>query len=164
VVERYHMDDAECVLVMVGSFATKAKAAVRALRGEGRRVGLLRLRLVRPWPAEAIRRELAGRRAVAVIDQNLSPGLGGILFQEVAAAVGPSPDRPGVLRSFVGGLGGKDIGPGEFRHVADALEESRPGEPAEPELLYTEADWSQVHPLLVIAQAPERHPGEETTP
>ncbi len=153
VVEPYRLEDAEFVLVMAGSFATKARAAIEMLRAEGKRVGLLRLRLIRPWPAEAIGAALAGRRAVAVIDQNLSPGQGGILYQEVAAAVLPRADRPALVRSFVGGLGGKDISPGEFRHVLAALEEARPGQAgARPELLYTEADWQQVQPLLKLAQ------------
>ena len=148
-VEGYQVEDADFVLVMAGSFTTKARAAVRLLRGEGRRVGLLRLRLVRPWPAAAVAEALAGRRGVAVLDQNLSPGLGGILFQEVAAALVNRPGRPGVLRSFVGGLGGKDIGPGEFRHLFDELERAQPGEVhEEPELLYTEADWRQAHALI----------------
>lgn len=152
VVERHRLEDAEFVLVMAGSFATKAKAAIEVFRAEGKRVGLLRLRMVRPWPAAAVATALAGRRAVAVIDQNLSPGLGGIFFQEVAAAVLPRTDRPALLRSFVGGLGGKDITLGEFRHIVEALEQAQPGE-AGPELLYTEADWRQVQPLLKLAQA-----------
>jgi pyruvate ferredoxin oxidoreductase alpha subunit len=137
---------------MAGSFASKARAAVEELRSEGKRVGLLRLRVVRPWPAAAIGDALAGRRGVAVIDQNLSPGLGGILFQEVAAAALAHADRPAVLRSFVGGLGGKDISPGEFRHVFESLERARPGEIAGgPELLCTEAEWRQVQSLAGLA-------------
>src|SRR6516225_2060570 len=108
---------------MAGSFATKARAAIQALRAEGKRVGLLRLRMIRPWPAAAVGAALAGRRGVAVIDQNLAPGAGGILFQEVAASVLHRPDCPQLLRSFVGGLGGKDISLAEFRHVVDVLEE-----------------------------------------
>ena len=87
VIEGYRLDDAEDVLVMTNAFASKGKAAVDAARAEGRRVGLLRLRVIRPWPADAIRRALRGRRAVAVLDQNLSPGQGGILFQEIAACL-----------------------------------------------------------------------------
>jgi pyruvate ferredoxin oxidoreductase alpha subunit len=159
VVERHRLDDAEFVLVMAGSFATKARAAIEVLRAEGKRVGLLRLRMVRPWPAAAVTAALAGRRGVAVIDQNLSPGLGGILFQEVAACVRHRADGPSLLRSFVGGLGGKDISLGEFRHVVDVLEHARPEEvPDGPELLYTEADWRQVQPLLKLAQSREAHP------
>jgi pyruvate ferredoxin oxidoreductase alpha subunit len=151
--ESYELDDADLVLVMAGSFASKAKAAIQLLRHEGKRVGLLRLRVVRPWPAAAIAEALAGRHAVAVIDQNLSPGLGGIFFQEVAASLSRRPDSPSVLRSFVGGLGGKDISLVEFRHVIDVLENARPGlAPEGTELLYTEMDWRKTRTLLAVAQ------------
>lgn len=156
VVERYRLDDAEAVLVMTGSFATKAKAAVDVLRAEGRRVGLLRLRLLRPWPAQAVAAALAGRHAVAVIDQNLAPGLGGILFQEVAATLYEGQQRPDILRSFVGGLGGKDISLGEFRHVVDRLEQARPGaSAAAPEFLYTASDQRQASALVTLSGAAE---------
>jgi pyruvate ferredoxin oxidoreductase alpha subunit len=168
-IERHELDDADLVLVMAGSFATKAKAAIRILRSEGKRVGLLRLRVTRPWPATAVASALAGRR-VAVIDQNLSPGLGGIFFQEVAAAVAARPDRPIVLRSFVGGLGGKDISLGEFRHVIKLLERAQVGNITPgSELLYTETDWRQAQSLLPLAQSDDTpmvdaHPqGEEVT-
>jgi pyruvate ferredoxin oxidoreductase alpha subunit len=148
------LEDAEFVLVMAGSFATKARAAIHTLQSEGKKVGLLRLRLIRPWPVATIGAALAGRRGVAVIDQNLAPGLGGILFQEIAATVLNRPDRPALLRSFVGGLGGKDIGLGEFRHVVEVLEHAQLADvPVGPELLFTEADWRQVQPLLTLAGA-----------
>jgi len=152
--EGYRLEDADLVLVMAGSFSTKGKLAIQTLRQEGKRVGLLRLRVVRPWPAQTIAAVLAGKRAVAVVDQNLSPGLGGILFQEVAAALGQHPRRPPVLRSFVGGLGGKDICPGEFRHVVDVLERARPEDVQETvDFLYTEADWQQAQRLLRLARS-----------
>ena len=62
--ESYRLEDAEIVFVMIGSFATKAKDAVERLRAAGERVGLLRPRLLRPWPHEELRRRLAGVRAV----------------------------------------------------------------------------------------------------
>lgn len=93
-VEGYRLDDAEDVLVMTNSCSSTGKAAVDAARGEGKRVGLLRLRMIRPWPAEAIRDALRGRRAVAVLDQNLAPGQGGILFQEIAASLYHEVERP----------------------------------------------------------------------
>lgn len=149
VAEPFRLDDAEFVFVMAGSFATKAKAAIQTLRQEGKRVGLLRLRMVRPWPAAALAEALAGRKGVAVIDQNLSPGLGGIFFQEVAGSLIHRPDRPGVVRSFIGGLGGKNISLAEFRHVLEALE--HPKADAEPELLCTEADWQQARATVSLA-------------
>jgi pyruvate ferredoxin oxidoreductase alpha subunit len=151
-VDCYRLEDAEYVLVMIGSFATKARAAIDVLRGEGKRVGLVRPRLVRPWPAAEVAAALAGRKGVAVIDQNLSVGLGGILFQEVAGAVVGRADRPGVLRSFVGGLGGKDISLGEFRHVVAALEgPTAAGVVEGPVLLLTDAERSQVEALVGTA-------------
>ena len=92
--EGYQLEDAEVVLVMSGSFATKGKEAVDRWRTAGKRVGLLRLRLIRPRPVADLVAALRGRRAVGVIDQNLSPGAGGIHFQEIAAALYACPDRP----------------------------------------------------------------------
>jgi pyruvate ferredoxin oxidoreductase alpha subunit len=168
-VEAYRMDDAETVLVMAGAFATKGKAAVNRWRAQGRRVGLVRLRMIRPWPTAEIVRALAGRRAVAVIDQNLSPGSGGILYRELAASLLAAADRPAVVRSFIGGLGGKDISQSEFDRVLDVLDQASPhyeGEgrggpprtgpsaPDEPELLFTESEWQQLQAVLDAAGKP----------
>jgi pyruvate ferredoxin oxidoreductase alpha subunit len=157
--EEYRLDDAEFVLVMLGSFATKGKAAVNRWREAGKRVGLLRLRLVRPWPAAELRRILAGRRAVGVIDQNISPGLGGILFHELAGALSGLPEVP-VLRSFIGGLGGKDLSAAEFDHVLNVLE-SADSSAAGPELLMTASEWDGVRQRLAIAGKDE--PTQEAT-
>jgi pyruvate ferredoxin oxidoreductase alpha subunit len=117
-VEGYRLDDAEDVLVMTNAGASTGKAAVDLARAQGKRVGLLRLRVIRPWPAEAIRQALRGRRAVAVLDQNLAPGQGGILYQEVAACVYHETARPRALCSFIGGLGGQNLSGGAVsRHL-----------------------------------------------
>lgn len=151
-IETYRLDDAETVLVMAGSFTTKAKAAVERWRSEGRRVGLVRLRMIRPFPVSDLVAALAGRRAVGVIDQNLSPGLGGILFHELAGSLAGDSAAPPVLRSFVGGLGGKDISPGEFDHVLEVLENARSNDSVpEPELLFTRAEWEQTRNRLALA-------------
>jgi len=151
-IEAYRIDDAETVLVMAGSFSTKGKAAVDRWRAAGKRVGLIRLRMIRPWPAAELARTLAGRRAVAVIDQNLSPGSGGILFTELAATLATSPHRPPIVRSFIGGLGGKDIDPAEFDHVLNVVETADADRgPVQPELLMTAAEWQQVQGRLALA-------------
>ena len=152
--ETYQTDDADTLLVMAGSFATKGKAAVQRWRQQGRRVGLVRLRLVRPLPAQELATVLGGRRAVAVLDQSLSPGLGGILYHELAAVLATSPQRPQVLRSFIGGLGGKDITAAEFDHVLARLDAA--GNEAvpyfgQPELLFTEGDRNQTQQNLSLA-------------
>jgi pyruvate ferredoxin oxidoreductase alpha subunit len=151
-VESYRADDADVVLVMAGSFSTKGKAAIDRWRDVGRRVGLVRPRLIRPLPAEAFVRLLSRKRAVGVIDQNLSPGLGGVLFTEIAASLVGCRDRPAVLRSFIGGLGGKDISQIEFDHVLDVLDGAVPdAAPTTPELLFTDQDWTQVKYRLKVA-------------
>ncbi len=155
VIEGYRLDDAEDVLVMTNAFASKGKAAVDAARAEGRRVGLLRLRVIRPWPAEAIRQALRGRRAVAVLDQNLSPGQGGILFQEVAACLYHEVLRPRAFCSFIGGLGGKNISDGEFRAIFEQMAEAGVhGRGIGPVLLYTEAEHREMRELQMLAAGP----------
>ncbi len=151
-VEGYRLEDAEDVLIMSNAFASKGKAAVDAARDEGWRVGLLRLRVIRPWPAEAIRQALQGRRAVAVLDQNLSPGQGGILFQEIAACLYHEALRPRALCSFIGGLGGKNISEGEFRAIFEQTAEAGVrGKGIGPVLLYTEAEHREMTHLQVLA-------------
>jgi len=154
-VEGYRLDDAEDVLVMTNAFASKGKVAVDAARSEGRRVGLLRLRVIRPWPADAIRQALRGRRGVAVLDQNLSPGQGGILFQEIAASLYHETARPLALCSFIGGLGGKNLSDGEFRTILDRTAEAGVrGKGIGPVLLYTEAEHREMQQLQILAAGP----------
>jgi pyruvate/2-oxoacid:ferredoxin oxidoreductase alpha subunit len=73
-IEPFQLDDADYVLVMSNAFATKGKAAVQRLRAQGVKAGLLRLRVLRPFPAAQIADVLENRKAVAVIDQNLARG------------------------------------------------------------------------------------------
>jgi pyruvate ferredoxin oxidoreductase alpha subunit len=156
-VETYRTDDAEIVFLMMGSFATKAMDAVDRLREAGRSVGLLRPRLLRPYPAEALRQALAGKRAVAVVDQNLSMGQGGILHAELAGALYGQPDAPPILASFVGGLGGRDIAPEEFFDMAERTRKAaEQGRTPPPQLLFTEDELREVRKLQGLAAA-ERH-------
>ncbi len=151
-VESYRLEDADYAFAMLGCFATKAKAAVNRLREAGWKIGLLRPRLFRPFPAEDIWRALAGKRAVAVIDQNLSMGKGGILHTELASALYGQQDAPPILASFVGGLGGRDITAEEFFGIAKTLSEAvdRQQTPA-PRLLFTETELREVRKLQAIA-------------
>ncbi len=153
--EAYRLDDAETVIVMAGSFATKGKEAVNRWREQGRRVGLLRPRMIRPLPVNDLVTALSNRAAVGVIDQNLSPGLGGILYHELASTLAACSHRPKILKSFVGGLGGKDISQAELDHVLDVLEGPQPETgPAEPELLFTCDDLELVQRNLALAGKP----------
>lgn len=156
--ETYRMADADVAFVMMGSFATKAKDAVTRLRAEGLRVGLVRPLLLRPLPVTALRAALERCRAVAVIDQNLSLGMGGVLRSEVASALYDLDDRP-VLVGFVGGLGGRDIVPEEFKEMARiATHAADTGETPPARLLYTAGELKHMRNLQAVA----RVHGEQT--
>jgi len=147
-IEPYKMDGAEYVFVMSNSFATKGKAAVNFLRDKGIKAGLLKLRMFRPFPAEAIKNALSGCSKVAVIDQNLSPGAGGITFHEIASALYTCEERPRRLLSVIGGLGGMDIRNGDFLAIVEKLD--RP-EFAGPLLLYRKEDRDSFRAQQTIA-------------
>ncbi len=160
-VEAYHAGDAEVVFFMIGSFATKAKEAVDRLREEGQGVGLVRPRLTRPFPEARFRELLAGKQGVAVIDQNLSMGKGGVLYAELASALYGQKDAP-VLTSFIGGLGGRDITPEEFYEMAAITRQAaQDGQAPPPRLLYTEAELRELRKLQAIAQAERQRLGQE---
>ena len=152
-VEAYRMDDAEFVFFMIGSFASKARDAVDRLRDAGWRAGLLRPRLLRPWPEAALRHWLLGRRAVMVIDQNLSMGKGGVLHAELASSLYGQDGAP-LLASFIGGLGGRDIGAEEFHEMAAVARRAvETGETPPPRLLFTAAELRAVRRLQAVAHA-----------
>lgn len=82
-VERFMLEDAETVIVIMGYHSSTAKAAVRKLRANGKKVGLLRIRVFRPWPRDAVSEALANAKKVLVFDQAVSVGIGGILRTHV---------------------------------------------------------------------------------
>ncbi len=153
IAETYRLDDAEIVFVMLGSFATKARDAVDALREAGEPVGLLRPRLFRPFPVAEIRQWLAGRQAVVVVDQNLSIGAGGVLHTELGAALYGQADAPPQLLGFIGGLGGRDITAEEFYAMARSARAAiASGVTPPPRLLYREDELREVRKLQAIAR------------
>jgi pyruvate ferredoxin oxidoreductase alpha subunit len=152
-IEAYMLEDADYVIVMTNSLTTTARAAVQEMRSEGKKVGIVRLRLVRPFPRQKVADMLVGKKGVAVFDQNLSVGSGGILYPEILGALYHHPDRPKKVISFIGGLGGKHIGHSEFRHMIAVTEgcvrDDR--EQLTSVLLFTDSDWKVVKGMLKTA-------------
>ena len=120
-VEGYMLDDAEYVLVMSNSFTSIGKQAVKQMREKGVAAGLLKLRMVRPFPSEEIAALLRGRKAVAVFDQNLAPGFGGIFYPEVVSSLYHVKGRPSAIIPVVGGLGGKQLTPKEMTAIFEEM-------------------------------------------
>jgi pyruvate/2-oxoacid:ferredoxin oxidoreductase alpha subunit len=113
---KVRLGDAEVVLLTLGTAASTALEVVDALRKQGQKVGLCRLRMFRPFPAEEVGRILSQAKKVAVLDRDHSLGAGGIVAQELKAALYGSAKRPRVYE-FIAGLGGKDITPEDIGEI-----------------------------------------------
>ena len=119
--EEYRMDDAELALVLMGSTAGTARAAVDMLRAEGKKVGLVKIRVFRPFPMDELAEALKNCRAVAVMDKSEGfSACGGPLFAETRSALYDLPRRPKLI-DIVYGLGGRDTGTGDILGVFDRL-------------------------------------------
>jgi len=136
---------------------------VDRLRDAGYAVGLLRPHLLRPFPADQVRSVLSGKKGVAVIDQNLSVGKGGILYAELASVLFGQPDAPPVLVSFIGGLGGRDISAEEFYEMAAITRKAcSDGKIPAPRLLFTKEELMEIRKLQAIAQGEKDRAGRKT--
>ena len=132
VVERYRCDDAELVIATMGSMCGTAREAVDALRASGEAVGLLKVRLFRPVPTALLRQALSQVRDVVVLDRNLSPGAGGVLHQELRAALYGLQASPRV-HGFLAGVGGVNVPP---EKIIELVERARSAAPS------PEAAWA----------------------
>jgi pyruvate/2-oxoacid:ferredoxin oxidoreductase alpha subunit len=125
-VEAYHTEGAEIVLLTSGTVTSTARHVVNECRARGERVGLVKVKMFRPFPTELLRRALAGIPKVAVLDRNISPGHSGIFAEETRAALYDLPNggRPRI-DGYIIGLGGRDVTPAV---IVDCLNRSRAAE------------------------------------
>lgn len=110
-VETYRCDDAEIIIVAMGSVCGTIKDVIDSLRDEGEKVGLLKLRVFRPFPVDELKEVLEKASKVAVLDKNISFGMGGVLYNNIKAKT--NADAYG----FIAGLGGRDITPEYVREI-----------------------------------------------
>jgi pyruvate ferredoxin oxidoreductase alpha subunit len=131
--ETYKLDDADIGVVVLSSAAGTTKATVDNLREQGHKVGLLKPRVFRPFPAEEIVDALKHLRAVAVMDRSISFGAmgnAGPLFLEILAALQVYGNGRVPVANYVFGLGGRDIVPSQIETVfQDALKMAETGKP-----------------------------------
>ncbi|MBU1669545.1 MAG: pyruvate ferredoxin oxidoreductase [Actinobacteria bacterium] len=116
-VDGYKLEDAEHLIVAMGSLAAESRVAVDEMRAAGRAVGLLRVRFFRPFPIDELRSLCSGRSGLMVIDRDFSYGMEGALFSEVKAALYGHADVPST--NLIVGLGGRDVTYEQIREAAD---------------------------------------------
>jgi pyruvate/2-oxoacid:ferredoxin oxidoreductase alpha subunit len=109
-IEAYRCEGADLILVTSGTIASTARVVVDALREKGRRIGMVKVRLFRPFPKEELWEVLREAEKLAVVDRNVSFGVGGIFAQELRAAFCNEKTRPPIF-SYIAGLGGRDVTP-----------------------------------------------------
>jgi len=121
-VETYRTEGAETLLVTMGSLSETAMTAVDRMRAHGKDVGLVRIRLFRPFPFEEFLAAVEGAKQIAVMDRALGlNGSGGPLATEVKAALYDEPERP-YIWNYVAGLAGRDVTIENFVEMADGVE------------------------------------------
>jgi pyruvate ferredoxin oxidoreductase alpha subunit len=118
-IEGYHLDDAETAIVAMGSLCGTIKDAVDEMRAEGKKVGLLKIRVFRPFPSEEIATMLAGVKRVAVLDKNISLGAKGAAALEIRDALYGS----GIMvKGYILGLGGRDVRKRNIKEIVSLVE------------------------------------------
>ncbi len=107
-VEAIGCQEAEIILVTSGTITSTGRQLLQDLHRQGEKVGLLKVKMFRPFPFELIRKHLRSAKKVAVIDRNFSFGASGIFAQEIRAALCSLPERP-IVFGYIAGLGGRDV-------------------------------------------------------
>lgn len=123
VVEDYRCEDADIILVTSGTITGTARITVDMLRSEGKKVGVLKIRVFRPFPVDEVRDILKTAKKVACIDRNISFGHEGVFFEEVKSALYNSSHRPPIW-GYIAGLGGRDVTPETIKEIVKKTEES----------------------------------------
>ncbi len=109
-VEKVLCDDAQVIMVVTGTAASTCREVISDLRSQGEKVGMLKLKMFRPFPTDLIREHLGLGKKIAVVDRNFSFGASGIFAQEVRAALCNNHQHPMVF-GYIAGLGGRDVTP-----------------------------------------------------
>ncbi len=116
-VEEYYCEDAEIILITMGSLCSTIRDVVDDLRSSGEKVGMLKVRTYRPFPKEDIYNSIKNANKVAVLDKNITFGVGGALYTDIRSAI-----RDVDIYGFIVGLGGRDITP---THIKDIVNKTK---------------------------------------
>jgi pyruvate/2-oxoacid:ferredoxin oxidoreductase alpha subunit len=127
-VESYRTEDADRIFIVSGTVATTLREVVDEWRGRGEKVGMIRIKMFRPFPRDQVRALCVGAAKVGVLDRNYSAGTGGIFWQEVRASL--QGQGGFFVQGYLAGVGGGDVVPGMADEiVADLSSRAAAGEP-----------------------------------
>ena len=129
VIQTFAMDDADVVLVVSGTMATTAREVVRKRRAAGEKIGLVKLKMFRPYPEAALREACQSATKIAVLDRNYAAGAGGVFWQDTRAAFqGHRSDL--LIQNYLAGLCGGDVTPAVIDNIlADIAVRDAAGDP-----------------------------------
>ncbi len=132
-IEKDMMDDAEIAFVLMGAYSQNLRVFIQRLRKKGEKVGMVKIRSVRPWPTEELQKALSGVKAVGVFDFDFSygsPDYAGVIFNEVKASLYDLDERPNAVNFLC--AGGRDV---MTEHWERALELTKEAAKAKPKKL-----------------------------
>ena len=125
-VEAYKTEDAEIVLLTMGSVSGTTKEAVDEMRKKGKKVGVAKLTVLRPFPFEEINSIIKNAKVVGILEKNISIGYGGAVYADLSGAIINEKERP-ILIDFIVGLGGRDIVIDNIEEIVKICEDARDG-------------------------------------
>jgi pyruvate ferredoxin oxidoreductase alpha subunit len=118
--EAIECEDADVILITTGSITGTSRMILKELRAEGKKVGLLKLRYLRPFPTDALTEVIKSAKVVGVVDKNISFGYEGTIFTNVNSAILQMGLTPKV-HNFICGLGGRDVTKDNIREMYEAM-------------------------------------------
>ncbi len=128
--EEYETDDADVVLMGMGTLSTPVKVAIRQMRKQGKKVGFVRMRWFRPFAAEKLAQSLSRFKAIGVVDRDYSfgsPHLGGVLAGEVRNALYPGKGNKPPVLGFICGLGGREVTLPDVEKITESVYQAAAG-------------------------------------
>lgn len=123
-IETYQTENADYILITLGTIAGQVKDVVDSLRAQGEKVGMIRIRYMRPFPNEEIAAAIKGAKAVGVLEKDISFGNEGTVYTNVNSALQKA-GIPLPASNYIGGLGGKNIAPQEIEEIFQALKKEQ---------------------------------------
>jgi len=139
-IEKFMADDAEILLLTMGSLSGTVKEVVEEMRKEGKKVGAIKLTVFRPFPEKEIVNAVQNAFVVGIIEKNISPGYGGAVFADLSGVLA-NKNHP-LLLDFICGLGGRDVTLDDVKEIIKTCDDALEGD-------YERVNWIGVKEELI---------------